>query len=284
MRWGFVIAAVLVLAVPGAHGQVSVNMNALDTLAPKPAAPVAPAPGAGQGSAPSSSAPSVAPTISRALPQPLPQSPPRFSGPLPLPPIPPAGPIPPLPPAAQYATVGRTTIGPLPAPPPEHAPAKPVLAPIVLVGPPHPEPMPPPPHVVDGAAGRATRIPDGLRVTFSADGAALNPATLAALREIAGDAVDEHAPAVAVDAYAKSDPSDPSTARRLSLSRALAAQAVLREAGIPSERIYVRALLAEAGPVPVNRVDVTFVPGPKPAPPGETRPQATQAGPPKATQ
>ncbi len=250
MRWGFVIAAVLVLAVPGARGQVSVNMNALDTLAPTPAGPVPPAQSTGRSRAPL-----------------LPPASPPISGPLPLPPIPPTGPAPPT---AQFATVGRTTIGPLPAPPPRHAPAQPVLAPIVLVGPAHPEPLPPPPHVVDGAPGRATRIPGGLRITFSADGAALNPATLAALREIAGAAVGEHAPAVAVDAYAKSDPSDPSTARRLSLSRALAAQAVLREAGIPSERIYVRALLAEAkagaAPVPVNRVDVTFEPAPAASP------------------
>jgi outer membrane protein OmpA-like peptidoglycan-associated protein len=145
----------------------------------------------------------------------------------------------------------------------------------VLIGPPHPEQMPPPPHVVDGAPGTATQIPDGLRVTFSADGAALNPATLAALREIAGSAVHEHAPAVSVDGYAKSDPSDPSTARRLSLSRALAAQAVMREAGIPSERIYVRALLAAEATPPANRVDVTFQPA--------AAPQGSPGAPPKAS-
>jgi OmpA family len=268
MRWGFIIAAVLVLAVPGARGQVSVNMNALDSLAPA----LAPAPGAGRSSVPQSSTIGGA-GAARAMPPRLPP----FTGPLPLPPIPPAGPVPPAP---QFATVGRTTIGPLPAPPPAQAPAKPVLAPIVLVGPPHPEPMPPPPHVVDGAPGRATHLPDGLRITFGADGAALNPATLAALREAASAAVNERAPAVAVDAYAKSDPSDPSTARRLSLSRALAAQAVLREAGIPSERIYVRALLAEAGPAPVNRVDVMFKPGGQ-ASPAQGTPQGTPTGTPQ---
>ena len=254
MRWGFIIAAVLVLAVPAARGQVSVNMNALQSLAPAPAHP-----------ATGSASPAAKPSAPAFAPPLAPLGPPaqakaKFSGPLPLPPMPPAGPVPPAP---QFATVGQTTIGPLPAPPPMHAPAKPVIAPIVLVGPPHPEPMPPPPHVVDGAPGRAVHIQGGVRITFGADGAALNPATLAALREIAGAAVSEHAPSVSVDAYAKSDPSDPSTARRLSLSRALAAQAVLREAGIRSEDIYMRALLADAGPVPVNRVDVTFKPGPQ---------------------
>ncbi|HUC18091.1 MAG TPA: hypothetical protein VMA37_10440 [Acetobacteraceae bacterium] len=250
MRRGFVIAAVLVLAAPWARGQVSVNMNALNALTPAPAPKPGPSPvpmPRGEG------------VRAQAMP----------AGPLPLPPIPPSGPVPPAP---QFATVGSTTIGPLPSPPPQHPPAKPVLAPIVLVGPPHPEPPPTPPQVVDGAPGQAMRIPGGVRVTFGATDAALNPATLAALREIAGAAVEAHAPSVAVDAYAKSDPSDPSTARRLSLSRALAAQAVLREAGIASEHIYVRALLSEAGPAPLpaNRVDVTFQPGPK-------APQAAEA-------
>ncbi len=257
MRRGFVIAAVLVLAAPWARGQVSVNMNALNALAP------APAPKPGPSAVP-------VPRVEAVRPAPVP------AGPLPLPPIPPSGPMPPAP---RYATVGGTTIGPLPSPPSRHPPAKPVLAPIVLVGPPHPEPLPTPPQVVDGAPGQALRIPGGVRVTFGATDAALNPATLAALREIAGAAVEEHAPAVSVDAYAKSDPSDPSTARRLSLSRALAARAVLREAGIASEHIYVRALLAEAGPAPLpaNRVDVTFQPGPK-APPATGTSQGIPKG------
>ena len=263
MRWGFFLAAVSLLAAPWAHAQVSVNMNALNGLAATPAA---------KPSAPSAPPPARAPTGA-----PVPQAATRVrtvTGPLPLPPVPPAGPVPPVGPVppgrapATFATLGETRIGPLPSPPPKHPPANAVIAPIVLVGPPHPEPMPPPPHVVDGAPGAATRIPDGIRVTFAADGAALNPATLAALREIAGSAADEHARSVSVDGYAKSDPSDPSTARRLSLSRALAAQAVMREAGIPSERIYVRALLAAEPTRPANRVDVTFQPeaAPKAAP------------------
>ncbi|MGH7079357.1 MAG: OmpA family protein [Acetobacteraceae bacterium] len=94
--------------------------------------------------------------------------------------------------------------------------------------------------------------------------ATLNPTTLHALQSLAADAAERHAPSVTVAAYAARDPSDPSTPRRLSLSRALAARAVFREAGIPSERIYVRALLiAEQGSAPVNRVDVTLAAAPK---------------------
>jgi outer membrane protein OmpA-like peptidoglycan-associated protein len=164
-------------------------------------------------------------------------------------------------------TMPGTRISPLPAPPPATAPPPPVIAPVVLVGPPHPEPPPSPPHVTDGAPGTATSIPGGLRVTFGATGAALNPVTLAALRRIAAEAAHAHVPSVAVDAYAANDPSDPSTPRRLSLSRALAARAVLREAGIPSEQIYVRALIADAAAsAPANRVDVMLGTPPKGSP------------------
>jgi outer membrane protein OmpA-like peptidoglycan-associated protein len=243
MRWNFLILAAPVLAAPSARAQVSVNMNALDQLSPGAAGTRAamPSPGAG-------------------VTRPAPAKP--VSGPLPLPPTPPSAPPPPAP-----YTITGVNFGPLPSPPPKHPPPAPILAPIVLVGPPHPEPPPAPPHVVDGAPGTATRIPDGLRVTFGADDAALNPVTLAALRQIAGTMAEGHARAISVDAYAKSDPSDPSTARRLSLSRALAARAVLREAGIPSEQIYVRALLANAtGHAPPDRVDVTFSARPKGSP------------------
>jgi hypothetical protein len=52
-------------------------------------------------------------------------------------------------------------------------------------------------------------------------------------------------------------PEDPSTARRLSLGRALAARAVLINEGIPSTRIYPRALGATGGDTDRDRVDVT---------------------------
>lgn len=95
-------------------------------------------------------------------------------------------------------------------------------------------------------------------MTFGAGEVALNPVTIAALRKLAATAAGTEGPPVSVDAYAPEDPSDPSTPRRLSLARALAARAIFREAGIPSEKIYVRALLArpDAG-APANRVDVT---------------------------
>lgn len=243
MRFSIFLLMALALCAPSAHAQVSVNLNALDSLSAAPAPSPAPAPAPAR------------PAGSSVLP-------PKPVGPLPLPPTPPEAP-----PVQSSTTITGSRIGPLPAPPPKSPPSPPVLAPVVVVGPPHPEPVPPPPSVAAGAPGAASAIPGGVRVTFGTDDADFNPATLDALRHLASSAASEHARSVSVDAYAAGDPSDPSTPRRLSLSRALAARAVLREAGIPSERIYVRALLADAaGGLPANRVDVTVATASKGSP------------------
>jgi len=60
-------------------------------------------------------------------------------------------------------------------------------------------------------------------------------------------------------AYAAGRPEDPSTARRLSLSRALAVRAALMADGISSNRIYVRALGAQASDGPADRVDISVL-------------------------
>ncbi len=108
------------------------------------------------------------------------------------------------------------------------------------------------------APGEAVTGKDGLRVTFGPDSAALNPATDAALRALV------HAPGrtpqtdFGVAAYAAGAPDDPSAARRLSLSRALAVRSVLINEGVTSVHIYVKALGAPpAEDKPADRVDVT---------------------------
>ena len=63
-------------------------------------------------------------------------------------------------------------------------------------------------------------------------------------------------------AYAAGSAEDPSTPRRLSLARALAARAVLLHEGVASTRIYVRALGASgsgAAGLPPDRVEVMQV-------------------------
>lgn len=141
------------------------------------------------------------------------------------------------------------------------APPTPVaLPPPAVAVPTAPPPPLPPVPVADDAPGAAEPLPDGLRVTFGKDRADLNPATLAAIERIAGQAKTKPG-ALDVTAYAAGSPDDPSTPRRLSLSRALAVRGVLLHQGIESPRIYVHAMGAAvptgAAAGPADRVDVT---------------------------
>ena len=139
-------------------------------------------------------------------------------------------------------------------------PAIAAIPPAVVVPVQHP-PDPPPVPVTADAPGGALPMPGGIRATFGADRADINAATEAALRSFARPLRDTNQ-AVNVLAYAAGSTDDPSTPRRLSLARALAARAVLINEGIPSTRIYVRALGPATGDGPPDRVDVsTNLPG-----------------------
>lgn len=153
----------------------------------------------------------------------------------------PAAPVPPAPPPVRVP----------PAPPPA-----PVLPPSVVV-PTRPPPPPPPIPIAADAPGLVEQIPDGLRITFGDGRADLNPATESALRTLAHAAPADVSFTVA--AFAPDIPDDPSTPRRLSLSRALTVRSVLITEGIASERIYVKALGGGPGLAagPANRADVT---------------------------
>ena len=190
---------------------------------------------------------------------------------MPLAPDPPPV-IAPLPPAATSAISGSGLSAPEPLPPlvPMAPPAPPVIAPPVAV-PTRPTPVPTPVEIVAGAAGEASRIDGGVRITFGPGKADLNAATAGAVRELAralpGNAT------LTLSAFAPGTPDDPSTARRLSLSRALAARSLLIAEGLPSPRITVRSLGASepgfsAGPP--DRVDLVVSSPPtsqaKPAP------------------
>jgi outer membrane protein OmpA-like peptidoglycan-associated protein len=121
----------------------------------------------------------------------------------------------------------------------------------------HKPPPPPPVPVKADAKGEATAIQSGLRVTFGAGSSDLNPATLAALRGVAAEALAKPGEIISIAAYAPGVPDDPSTPRRLSLDRALAARAVLITEGIVSERIRAVANGPDGiGTGPADRVDV----------------------------
>lgn len=143
----------------------------------------------------------------------------------------------------------------MPAAPPLH----PVIQPPPFVMPSHAPPPPPPVPVRDDAPGVATPITAGTRLTFGAGVSDLNPATLAAIQAIGTKALADPASIISITAWAPGTADDPSTARRLSLDRALAVRAVLIHAGLVSDKI--RAVAKgnnDIGAGPADRADVTL--------------------------
>ncbi len=144
---------------------------------------------------------------------------------------------------------------------PAAPPANPVIAPPPLVMPNHPPPPPPPVPLRADAAGRVIALAEGTRITFAPGGSTLNPATFDAILAVAAQAKANPAMTVGVTAWAPGTADDPSTPRRLSLDRALAARAVLIANGVVSERIRTIAKgMTDLGTTaPADRVDITRI-------------------------
>ncbi len=230
MRARAAIAGLMGVLATGAAAQTTVNPGALDGLSPQRTRP-APSP-AKKPATPAKPSKPTAPAASPAKPA-----------------------KPAAPPSAQR-------LPPVPIVPPAIAAIPPAIA-VPLARPP---PTPVVPLVTD-APGQAAPLPGGVRATFGADRADLNPVTEGAIRQFANSVKSQDQVTINVLAYAAGSADDPSTPRRLSLSRALAARAVLITMGIPSTRIYVRALGAAVGDGPADRVDVVrATPAPAPAP------------------
>ncbi len=231
------LPALACLAPALVHAQAALDQRALDQLGP---APNQPAPAPAHKPAP---VPHPAPN-----PHAHPNGPHQKLKPLPedIPAVPPAVPL---------------------APPPA-----PVLPPPIVV-PVRPPTPPTPPTVAPEAASAAVPTKDGMRVTFDSGSADLNPETVLAVRTLA------KAPAgstFTVTTYAAGVPDDPSTARRLALSRALAIRSLLIEQGIASMHIYLRALGStgtQFADGPPDRADIV-VAAPPPAPPAAANPPA----------
>ncbi len=222
VRWRPISYGLLLCLGGAAQAQPAVNSGALDALKPEGAPAARPHP------APTRHAPRPSSTAPR----------PRT----PAPAAPAAVPVPPKPPVVPTVPPAIAAIPP--------AVAVPVQRP----------PEPPPVVVAADAPGDASPVPGGVRVTFGSGRADLNATTEAAIRSFARPLRDT-GQAVNVLAYAAGSNDDPSTPRRLSLARALAARAVLINEGIASIRIYVRAL-GPNGDGPPDRVDLsTNAPG-----------------------
>jgi outer membrane protein OmpA-like peptidoglycan-associated protein len=100
---------------------------------------------------------------------------------------------------------------------------------------------------------------DGLRVTFGTGQVELSPTSAAAIKGVVQSAPVGEGVSFNVVAYAAGTPDDPSTARRLSLSRALAVRSALMADGVSSTRIYLRALGAAGGDEVPDRVDLAVM-------------------------
>jgi outer membrane protein OmpA-like peptidoglycan-associated protein len=177
-------------------------------------------------------------------------------------------------PPSQQAVEKPATVPPVatasPTSTPEAPPATLPTAPpetVALVPPPpppaaaQPAAPPPPPPISDSAASAATATGAGLRVTFGAGQSDLSPASAAAIKRIVESAPAGDSGSFNVMAYAAGTPEDPSTARRLSLARALAVRSALMADGVASSRIYVRALGATGGDEAPDRADLAVMGG-----------------------
>ena len=163
---------------------------------------------------------------------------------------------------------------PVKAPPqvPALPPANPVIAPAAPLMPAHPRPNPPPVPIKADAPGEVSAITGGSRITFGPGVASLNQATDDAILAFAPQVKANPALMISVTAWAPGTPDDPSPARTLALERALAARAVLINAGVPSDRILAISRGMEgvaAGPP--DRLEITTA-APRSTPAGTALP------------
>jgi outer membrane protein OmpA-like peptidoglycan-associated protein len=227
----------LLLAGSEAAAQVTVNPNALDQL-----------------NRPKATAPATKPPARKATPPRHPATTTHTPAPATKPP-------------ATAAAKPQAPPPPPPAPAPfvPLAPPAPPVIPAPVAVPIRPVPPPPPPVLAADAPDKAMLLPDGLRITFGADRSDLNPAADEVLKTFVANTVK---PGITytILGYAAGTPDDASIARRLSLARALTVRSVLVNAGLASERIYVKALgsnVPASADGPADRADILINPPPQ---------------------
>lgn len=238
MRIRIFLLSFLLSSTP-ALAQVTVDPRALDTLQPAKPAPAKPA-------------------TQRPAPTKPPATTPPRSAPAPSQPAPSAG----VTVRPNPGTAGQLSV-PAAAPPG-------VSIPPPIVVPTRPAPTPAPPTISADSPSTTSPLTGGLRVVFGSGRADINPAVVTAIRSLTRGTgpVAPDATSYTVTTYAAGTPEDPSTPRRLSLSRALTVRSVLISQGIPSVRIFVKAL-GPASPGfadgPADRADIVIALNPIPA-------------------
>jgi outer membrane protein OmpA-like peptidoglycan-associated protein len=110
--------------------------------------------------------------------------------------------------------------------------------------------------MVPAAAPTPAPLPPPVQLVFEQGKTDLTPEDETAIRDLAHAIPAPDNSSINVVAYAAGQPDDPSTARRLSLSRGMAVRSVLLASGVPSAQIYVRALGAASSDGPADRVDL----------------------------
>jgi outer membrane protein OmpA-like peptidoglycan-associated protein len=248
-----------VAPVPAARAQVTVDLRALDALpqrppaaapharvAPaRPAKPFAPQPAPRVATVPSpaappASAPAAVPARAQAS---VPAASPAGA---------PAGQAPAVtatPPVARAAPAASTA---LPAAPP----ASPAGAPALSAAPPPPATLAGIPAPGAPAVPKPAAAPPKLVLPFAPGRAELTPAETAAVARLAHAVPANEAASFSVLAYAPGSPQNPSAARRLALARALAVHDALRAAGVPSSRIFLRAVGPPTGSGAPDRAEL----------------------------
>lgn len=231
MRPLLILSAVLAVGTVPATAQVTVNLHALQALPERPAASRPSVPRA-TAAAPAQAA---APTLVQAAPQ--------AAAPAPAPDLPES--VPPVasitPPGAPETAAQATAAAPPVAQPQAgQPPAAPVLSgqPPVL------------------AAPAAAPVNTRLRLAFGPGKSDIAADDQAAIKQLIASAPPGDNTTFTVLAYAPGSADDPSTARRISLARATAVRAALTGGGIPSARVFVRALGAQYGDGPPDRADI----------------------------
>lgn len=104
--------------------------------------------------------------------------------------------------------------------------------------------------------GQSLKASTSTRIGFSAGSAKLNSDASARLQDVSASLKKNGALRIQLLSYAGAKDGSTSQARRLSLSRALAARSYLIKKGIHSTRIDVRALGNHSGNGPIDRIDI----------------------------